>query len=103
MTEEGPITVELALSELRRGFDVRLAELEGRLTLMLQRSELRERQWDAQTRLIDELEARLMIAEREQVTRGQLETRFRHTVALLSLIATAASVVVGLLAALLSR
>ncbi|MBW8482231.1 hypothetical protein [Actinomadura parmotrematis] len=101
MTEEGSATVDLALAELRRGFDVRLAELEGRLVLAVERGEVRERRIDDQNRLLDELADRLVTAEREQVTHGQLDDRFRHTVALLSLIATVASVAVGLLATLL--
>ncbi|MFC6929933.1 hypothetical protein ACFQHO_05980 [Actinomadura yumaensis] len=95
--------MELALSELRRGFDVRLANLEGQLALLFQRNELSERQLDAQTRQIGELEDRVGAIQREQVTRGHLDSRFRHTVALLSLIAASASVAVALLAAVLSR
>ncbi|MBO2453991.1 hypothetical protein J4573_43365 [Actinomadura barringtoniae] len=95
--------MELALSELRRGIDVRLAGLEGQLALCCQRNELNERQAIDQSRLVDELETRLSTAEREQVTRGQLDNRFRQTVALLSLVATTASVAAGVLVALVGR
>lgn len=95
--------MELALSELRRGIDVRLAGFEGRLALCCQRNELNERQSTDQSRLVDDLEARLSAAEREQVTRDQLDSRFRQTVALLSLVATTASVAVGVIVALVGR
>ncbi|WP_067482592.1 hypothetical protein [Actinomadura hibisca] len=101
MIEEGPITVELALAELRRGVDVRLANLEGQLALLFQRNELHERQMADQTRLVAELEDRLSASEREQVTRGHLDNRFRHTVSLLSMLAAAASVAVALFATVL--
>ncbi|MDL4774952.1 MULTISPECIES: hypothetical protein [Thermomonosporaceae] len=103
MTEKGPITLELALAELRRGIEVRLAGLEGRIALLGQRDELHERQVADQAREIGELEDRVGAAERDQVTRGQLDNRFRHTVALLSLLAATASVAIGLLTTLLSR
>ncbi|MEU5884217.1 hypothetical protein [Spirillospora sp. NPDC047279] len=103
MTEDGPITMELAISELRRDFDVRQANQEGRLALLYQRNELNERRTDDQARLIEELDARLSAAEREQVTRAHLDNRFRQTVALLSLIAAIASVGVGILVAFLGR
>ncbi len=95
--------MELALSELRRGVDVRLAGLEGQLALLFQRNELNERQARDQSRLIDELEDRLGAAERDQVTRGHLDNRFRQTVALLSLLAATASVAVALLTTLVGR
>ncbi|KAB2349436.1 hypothetical protein [Actinomadura rudentiformis] len=103
MTEDGAFTVELAIAELRRGIDVRLANQEGQIALLYQRNELHERRADDHARLIEELEARLSAAEREQVTRAHLDNRFRHTLALLSLIATMASVAVGILIAFLGR
>ncbi|WP_433336089.1 hypothetical protein [Spirillospora sp. CA-294931] len=102
MTEEGPITLELALSELRRDIDVGMAGMEGRLALLFQRNELQERQVVEQARVIDELADRLATAEREQVTRGHLDNRFRHTVATLSMLAAAASAAVALVAIFLS-
>lgn len=95
--------MELALAELRRGVEVRLANLEGRIALLCQRDELYERQVAEQARLIDDLEDRIGAAEREQVTRGQLDNRFRHTLALLSLLAATASVAIGLMTTLISR
>ncbi|MGK5556978.1 hypothetical protein ACSNOI_35755 [Actinomadura kijaniata] len=102
MHQEGPLTVELALAELRRGMDVRLTSLEGQLALLLQRDEHHERQITDQVRLLSEVEDRLTRVEREQVTRGHLETRFRHTVALLSMLAAAASAAVTLWATVLN-
>ncbi|MEV4254585.1 hypothetical protein AB0J52_15655 [Spirillospora sp. NPDC049652] len=103
MTEEGPFTVELALAELRRGTDVRIAGLEGRIALLYQRDDLHDRRGDELSRQIQDLDDRLTAAEREQVTRGSLDTRFRHTVALLSLITAAAAVLATVVTALLSR
>ncbi|QXJ20648.1 hypothetical protein AGRA3207_001398 [Actinomadura graeca] len=97
------MTMELALSELRRDTDVQLANLEGQLALLLQRNELNELQVRDQARQLGELEDRLSAAERDQVTRGQLDNRFRHTLALLSLIAAIASVAVALLTTMVSR
>ncbi|GAA4105899.1 MULTISPECIES: hypothetical protein [Actinomadura] len=99
----GPITMELALAELRRGVDVRLAGLEGRMALLHQRADVQERRAEDQARLLEELGDRLVAIEREQVTRGHLDNRFRHTVALLSLLAAVASTVVGAAVALLGR
>ncbi|WP_157430593.1 hypothetical protein [Actinomadura macra] len=95
--------MELALSELRRDTDVQLANLEGQLALLFQRNELNELQARDQARQLNELEDRLSAAEREQVTRAHLDNRFRHTLALLSLIAAIASVAVALLTTMLSR
>ncbi|MFG2002947.1 hypothetical protein ACGFNU_27685 [Spirillospora sp. NPDC048911] len=102
MTEDGAFTLELAIAELRRDTDVRLANQEGRLALLAQSDELHERRADDQARLIEDLDARLSAAEREQVTRAHLDNRFRHTIALLSLIAAMASVAVAALIAFLS-
>ncbi|MEV5572725.1 hypothetical protein AB0L06_21990 [Spirillospora sp. NPDC052269] len=103
MTEEGSLTVELALAELRRGTDVRIAGLEGRLALLLQRDDLHDRRADDLIRRLQDLDDRLTAAEREQVTRGSLDTRFRHTVALLSLITAAAAVLATVVTAFLGR
>ncbi|GAA2586139.1 hypothetical protein SMC26_26745 [Actinomadura fulvescens] len=103
MTEDGAFTLELAISELRRGIDVRLATQEGQLALLCQRDESHERRADEQARLIEDIDARLSAAEREQVTRAHLDNRFRHTIALLSLLAATASVAAGILIALLGR
>ncbi|MCP2335887.1 hypothetical protein [Actinomadura rupiterrae] len=103
MTEEGSITVELALAELRRGIDVRSIELEGRLALLDQRDDLHDRRGDEFARQLQDLDDRLTRAEREQVTRAGLDARFRHTVALLSLITAAAAVLATVVAAYLAR
>jgi hypothetical protein len=89
----GQAAVELAISELRRGLEVGMANVEGQIALLYQLQGHHERRMDEHTRLLDELGERLAASERDQVTRTQLETRFRHTVALLGLIVTAASVV----------
>lgn len=102
MTEEAP-AIELAISELRRGVDVGLANIEGQLALLCQQNAQHERRADEHARLISELDDRLTLTERDQVTRGHLDSRFRHTVALLGLIVAAASVLVGLALAMLGR
>lgn len=94
---------EIALLELRRNVDVRLATVNGRLALLIQRSELNERRIDEQTRLLDELDARLAATEREQVTRGHLEVRFRHTVAVLMLIAAGVSALAATTVAIVGK
>lgn len=94
--------IELAISELRRGLEVGMANVEGQIALLHQVQEHTERRMDACTKLLDELSDRLAAAERDQVTRAQLEARFRHAVALLGLIATIASVVATVILALLS-
>lgn len=98
----GQAAVDLAISELRRGLEVGMANVEGQIALLQHRQDHQARRLDEHTRLLDELSERLAAAERDQVTRAQLDTRFRHTVALLGLIVTAASVVatavMGLLA-----
>lgn len=103
LTEEGSITVELALAELRRGTDVRMTGLEGRLALLYQRDDLHDRRADELSRQLQDLDDRLTAAEREQVTRGSLDTRFRHTVATLSLITAAAAVLATVVTAFLAR
>ncbi|MBT2211193.1 MULTISPECIES: hypothetical protein [Actinomadura] len=102
MTEDGPFTLELALSELRRDHDVQIANLEGQFALLLQRNELHEQQARAHIRHIGELDDRLTAAERDQVTHAYLDKRFRHIMTVLSLLATTASVVVALVTTLLS-
>ncbi|HEX2315868.1 MAG TPA: hypothetical protein VHJ17_19135 [Thermomonospora sp.] len=94
--------VELAISELRRGLEVGMANVEGQIALLHQLQDHHERRVDEHARLLDELGERITAAERDQVTRGQLDTRFRHTVALLGLIVTAASVVATTVLAMIS-
>jgi hypothetical protein len=98
----GQGAVDLAISELRRGLEVGMANVEGQIALLHQLQDHHERRMDDHTRLLDELDERLSLAERHQVTRAQLETRFRHTVALLGLIVTAASVLATTVLALLA-
>lgn len=86
--------VELAISELRRGLEVGMANVEGQLALLQHLHDHQARRVDEHARLLNELNERLSAAERDQVTRAQLDARFRHTIALLSLLVTAASVVV---------
>lgn len=92
MTEDAP-AVELAISELRRALEVRLAAVDGRLALLQQLDAQAERRIDEQAELLDELAERLATAEREQVTQAQLDSRFRHVLTIIGLLLTAASVV----------
>lgn len=102
MTEEAP-AIELAVSELRRGVDVGLANVEGQIALLYQQNAHYERRADEHARLIAELDDRLTTDERQQVTHDQLDTRFRHVIALLGLIAAAASVMVSAVIGLLGH
>jgi hypothetical protein len=102
MTKEAP-AVELAISELRRDLDVGMANVEGQLALLHQLHAHQERNADAHSQLLNELEERLANAEREQVTREHLDTRFRHLVAVLGLVVTAASVAVSALLSVLGK
>lgn len=92
MTEDAP-AVELAISELRRSLEVRLAAVDGRLALLQQLDAQTERRIDEQAELLDELAERLATAEREQVTQAQLDSRLRHALTIIGLLLTAASVV----------
>ncbi|SEG11533.1 hypothetical protein SAMN04489712_103271 [Thermomonospora echinospora] len=98
----GQAAVDLAIAELRRGLEVGMANVEGQIALLHQIQGHHERRVDEHTRLLDELGERLAAAERDQVTRAQLDSRFRHTVALLGLIVTAASVLASTLLAMVA-
>ncbi|MFD0688921.1 hypothetical protein [Actinomadura fibrosa] len=103
MSEEGLSTIEIALLEMRRDLEVRLTNLEGQLALLHQRNEQSEREASDRAHQVGDIEDRLGTTEREQITRSHLDNRFRHTMALLSLIAASASAVIALLTILLSR
>jgi hypothetical protein len=94
--------VELAISELRRGLEVGITNMEGQIALLQQLQEQHARRVDEHARLLDDLGERLTATERDQVTQTQLDTRFRHTIALLSLIFTAASVAATVVLAVFS-
>lgn len=103
VTDEPPTTLDLVLSELRRGIEVSFVTVNGRLALLLQLNEMNERRIEEQTRMIEELDARLTVAEREQVTQSHLDARFRHTVAILMLIAASTSAVAAVGFLLINR
>ncbi|MFD0684517.1 hypothetical protein [Actinomadura fibrosa] len=95
MSKGGPRIIELAVLEMRRDAEVRLADMEGRLALLHQRNKHTEQQEIDWAHQVDDLVRRLNAAERVQVTRRNLDDRFRHTVAVLSLLAATASAITG--------
>lgn len=106
MTADDQQTAALALSEFRREVSVSLAEIRGDVRLMLQRGEHSERRVDDLARLITRLDERLDLVERDQVTRAQLDERdqaaraqmderSRRTIAILALVITVVSILVG--------
>ncbi|MFD0689727.1 hypothetical protein [Actinomadura fibrosa] len=104
MHKEGPrLSDEKAVMDMRRDLEVRLADLESRIALLRQHNDHNQRHACDRGHQVDDLQDRLDATERVQVTRSGLDQRFRRAIALLSLLAAAASAVAALLAVLLSR
>lgn len=111
--ERVPATVEAALAQIQGSIDTGFADLRGQVALVLQRADQTDRRLDDHDHRMAAQDQRLREVETHGVTRDQikqvvthdeLDTRFRRTTAVLSLVFTgvgilvAASVSVGIAA-----
>ncbi|WP_017601659.1 hypothetical protein [Nocardiopsis lucentensis] len=84
-----------SLEGLRRTIEVGLAQVSGRLDVILQRLEHQAARTDEHARRLEELDARLDDVERVTVTREDMDTRATRTIAVTAVVVTGIGIVVG--------
>ncbi|WP_017599191.1 hypothetical protein [Nocardiopsis lucentensis] len=84
-----------SLEGLRRTIEVGLAQVSGRLDVIIQRLEHQAARTDEHARQLGELDTRLDELERVTVTREDMDTRATRTIAITAVIVTGIGIVAG--------
>ncbi|MEU7894119.1 hypothetical protein AB0B45_14785 [Nonomuraea sp. NPDC049152] len=96
-SQEQPLTVTLALAELRGLVELGFERVNGQNALILQRLDHVDGRHAELAKRVEQLETRADAVEREAVTRAQLSDRTKQIIAVASVLVTIAGVVIALI------